>query len=836
MGLKALVNTIIVVLLVWLALSSYAVNCKPNYIFSYTEIVFKDAVCLVLPLADTDNTYVLAFKNGTIALLKGLEVIGRIRLPAKPLAYDHVNGKIYLLLEDGSLAILSTPSLQVEKFLHVTEKDEEPEYLAVSPRGNYGVLAVRYKYQGAHDASRLVFFDLNSGERILVRDVESVPMLVKLFYFRRVGEILILQTLDTFCELCEYTDNKIEAYNISSLKLLYSKKIGLSFVDVEERKGLVVLVRALREREKHKLIVLNLSNGAVKSEFEIVERPSGALVRGGSVLVTTTEQSIVAYSYTNGRKIAKLKIGESITFGKMDNLIVVGSPYRVYVITPALDVLWVKRIEYYGVPRPPIVACHKGNGLIIYAERHALHLEVYTTSILKVFVVDKAGNPIPGANVTIVEEGIPKASTMTNSSGYATLTAKPHTRIKIRVSKEGYATREVSVLPSNPIERVKVVLSRAKYLSKLTVIAKYKNEPLREVLVYLKDSETGVIVESDVTDDEGKCLFEGLAPGMYILEAIKPGFKLLVENVSIDGVSSVELVLNFELELYNFSVKVLGVEAKYNLTVIDENYNIVWRGAVPVNASTYIGSLKPGLYKVSGEGLCGSNTTRVMLDRNVVFQLNVRSDVYCLKREGLVVDENMLKEIVDEICRNTLYCNNSVNVYLGDASFSSFNETGDVLELSQRNRVFVVAFFYTKCWGCEKVIPLLKELESKYPAIKAAMVTIYSTDTYDDIVRYIKEHNVTVPVYRDVGGIHERLGIKVVPSVIAAYKGKVLVLGIGIKSKEGIGTSISFEWVSGGLSLIDLLDALPTVSLALGLTLYVVACIILLLSRRGEEV
>ncbi|RLE70259.1 MAG: hypothetical protein DRJ37_06765, partial [Thermoprotei archaeon] len=100
----------------------------------------------------------------------------------------------------------------------------------------------------------------------------------------------------------------------------------------------------------------------------------------------------------------------------------------------------------------------------------------------------------------------------------------------------------------------------------------------------------------------------------------------------------------------------------------------------------------------------------------------------------------------------------------------------------------------------------------------------------------IKEHNVTVPVYRDVGGIHERLGIKVVPSVIAAYKGKVLVLGIGIKSEEGIGTSISFEWVSGGLSLIDLLDALPMVSLALGLTLYVVACIILLLSRRGEEV
>jgi len=833
MGLKAHNSAIIIFLAITLLIFSSTVECAPNYIFSCVKTEFKNYVHSIFPLAN--DTFVLIFENKTLVLLKDLKTIGRVELPAKPLAHDYVNGKIYLLLENGLLITLSGIPLRIEKSLRVVVGDEKPEYLAISPRGNYGALAVKYKYQGTHDASRLIFFDLNSGERVFVRDAESTPMLVKLFYFRRVGEILILQTLDTFCELCEYTDNKIEAYNISSLKLLYSKEIGLSFIDVEEEKGLLVLVRALRESGKHKLIVLNMFNGAVKYESEVAERPSGILARGTNAFIVTTEQSIVVYKYTSGRKTGELYVGGGVTFSKMGRLTVVGSPYRIYVLTPSPNVLWKERAEYYGVPRPPMIACHGNSSLIIYGKKYAFYLKVHTASLLEILVVDRAGNPIPGAKVILTEQGRTVSSTITNNSGYALLVAKPYVRIKITVLKEGYITREVSLLPLNLKERVKVTLSKTKYTSKLTIIARHGNESVKDVLIYLKDPQTN-IVESDATNSEGKCIFEDLAPGTYILEAKKPGFKTQVKNITLSERADIKLVLNLELELYNLTVKISGIETKYNLTVINEEGSIVWKGEVLANSSTYIGSLKPGLYRVSGEGLCGSNIVKIMLNEDTTFQLNIGSDIYCLKRRGVVIDTQELKEISDEICRYTMYCNKSMSIYLGDANFPSFNETGDMLELSRRDKVFVVAFFYTKCWGCERVVPLLEELEAKHPAVKAAMVSIYSTDTYDDIIKYIEEHNITVPVYRDAEGVHEKLGINVVPSVVAVYKGKVLVLGIGVKSEENIGIDKGLEQVVERLDLASLVDAMPMISTILGLILCIVACMIFLFSRRGEEV
>jgi len=797
---KALLALTIILLVVPVASRAFS-----DYLFSYSQADLGSAV--VASCALGNDRVIAFFKNGTAALLERLEVLKTLDLGSAPVACDYSRGKVYVVLKNGKVIIL-TPNLESKGVLNVALRGEKPKYIAASPNGRYGVLGVEYSYKG-HLASRLVFFDLETGERVLVRDVKSNPRLVKLFYFNRAGDILLIQTLDTFCELCEYHDNKMEAYNLSTLELMYSVEVGLSFVGYDETRKIVVLARLLEVKGRYELIVMNMLTGEVKYRHKITRKPAGLFVRGNMAIVVASDGSLVAYNVFTGRKVKEVKIGGAASLCRMGGLILVGTPYKVYVVSPSLSVYFSEKVEYRSVPKPPVIACGNAYGYAFYGKT-GIYIKYYTEVLLKVYVEDDSGRPVENANVSVNVDGRIHTST-TDKNGLATITVPLTHHVYIEVSKEGFKDKRAKLVLTRPVEEVKITLSRNPWATTLEVKVTHEGCPIKDAIVDLRDPETGRVVIAETTDMNGICKFEGISPGGYVVEVSANGYRKYSKKISVEEGEN-HLAVDMKDLAYEVRIEVRGGEETYNVTLSTEEGEHVWFGAVVANTTINLDLLRPGIYKVLVKGMCGSKAETFSLDENMTLTVDMTGEKCPIEapKETVSIDY-----ILDKVEEGVEYLE-PIDVYVGDIALPHFNETGELLDLSAESITYVVGFFYTKCWGCENIIPLLEELD-ELPGVEAAMVTIYLTDTYEDLAEYVREHDLTLPVYRDTAGLHERLGVSVVPSVAVIRDRRAIALGMGAKAEK-----ISVSW---SINIPETEFSLPKPSVKIALFLSIVALI-----------
>ena len=214
---------------------------------------------------------------------------------------------------------------------------------------------------------------------------------------------------------------------------------------------------------------------------------------------------------------------------------------------------------------------------------------------LTVNVVDKEGNPISNADVTVTRSDDWERSRKT-SEGVATFTQLATGNYSIRASYMSSSNTTNINLVRNEQVFLKLNISIL-HVFQVTVEVIWSDEkPVPETNVVIRDNN-GQILKSGVTDTNG-ILTTSLVEGSYIIEA---SYKNLNKNanITISGETTISFTFNASLRTYTLTVEVTGdngVPVNGALVEVGSNGDVI--SSSQTISGIAIFNLKDGVYKV----------------------------------------------------------------------------------------------------------------------------------------------------------------------------------------------------------------------------------------------
>ncbi len=798
-------------------LNAFVANSSPDE-FTLKRLRLNAQVTAVCK-ADRYGVAILGLENGTILAL-GKNVIRHLTaIHAKPLACDFAeeSSKLIVSASDGSLVLISLNS-NIEavstSLLRLLPGDETIKNVAVSQDARFAVLRVIYTYH-EREAEKLVFIDMIKRHIVAVRDADSTPSLVRIFYFKRVGDVLLLQTLDTFCELCEYTDNLIEAYNLSSLKRLYWEKIGLSLEAVSEVSDKLTLFKLLPENGKYNVLILNYKSGKILSKFKVDYEPQQILFFD-QYLAFIKDASINIYDLKGAIK-KTIKIPISSRACSSDGFLFIASPASIEIYDKKFSIRYEASIEYKPPPKPCyLCVAFPGAALIVYHDKKTVYIVSRLTQILfEALILDEEENLVQNAHIELFDEkGLLLYAGRSGSDGKIAavidLNKSLTELIKIKVFKKGFGNKTLWVKLENESLSLKIRIEKTKQVFQLMIkVLDEDKNPVKNafVAIYTADQK---YVDGGLSNQNGIVSFN-LSEGRYRVKVTKQNFYEKEELVDISSSESpIEKVVILRKRKPYLTVTLPTNSSITHLIISGPDFE---RKIENITQNIYVLPLSDvGYYFIKVFAKCGSKNYEIYVEQNVTINIE---QIKCYGHNaslGKRKDE-LLDQIKDELSKHVIHLEEKEIPISG--VLTSYDGTF-VLDLNARDEIIILELFYTKCWGCEKLIPLINNLSKTYNTIIGGMVTIYQTDSDQDIEEYIKTHNVEVPVFRDTLSLKEKVGVSVVPAVIVIVDGKIRLMGVGAKINE------SNAFAKPNLSELVDLNSLPRISFIVGMIFLIV--------------
>lgn len=807
-------------------------------VYNVAVLDFKTPIGDFIPAG---NRVYVAFTNGTASLIDFGEgsVYSRMITPLSlNVAGFFYNGSTLVLVDaSGLILVLNSSSLQTLYSLKATTKSDELSIsrAALSSDGRFLALSIAYTVNNVK-LDRLVVVDLVKRSRIFERDVNSQDVLVKIFSLDFYQNYLVAETIDTLCELCQLTDNKIEVYSVSSLGVnkiaslqtgLTVKALGYGFILAQQ-------VR-VDDNGLHTTYVLTLPQLQIRASAKLQAIRQITPLQDGFIIVfsdgivtkcSTGLQCTSVYSVPTRRCMSLFTDTQMVLFTVGDV-----SLYSVdYKNTPVLQGKY--QINWTTVPfDPTIVKASASLRAAIYGSNRLVVVYPLFRSVLYLKVVTSDGNPIHNATVEISSDS--KGLTLkSNSSGWATGTL-PIGNYTVRVLKPGYSENRLVLQLNQPVLYATVVMSKEppkRFPLNITIYDE-NGKPLPGARIVIMGPESYTLSASS----EGRVFLEAVR-GNYTITVEAPLYQPARRNVTLvdRGVS-----LNITLKKFTFDLVVTSSDnssGRLIIKKIDEQSQPI---TVEVNSSSPVRrTLQAGVYQISiaqtPEGYdCRLNATLIQWSEGLrVFPVRYS----CQRLQNAKKD--FLSEVLRYLKNQTLISRNmSVHLDLGSITVVGGSEL-DLLEAS-RSKILVIELFYTQCTGCKYMLPALRMLSQRNDTIVVSL-SVSPSDTPEVLRRYSIENNVSWYLGKDEQGISNRVNATSFPTILVVKNGTLFFMGVGAaKEIEEAKNKVSSLFNITSLPLAAVLgeNAIPVTLILTGVLLIMVALIPggVNARKKGEE-
>ncbi len=825
-----------------------------NGIIDYLRLYSHKSITSICYDTKRDKIFI-AFSNKTIALYdlskKRAILSYRKSLEDVLIKCQYVSSldEYISISETGKLYIFDPTSLRLIREENIVKKDETIFTFTVTNNGRYLVIGLKFLYKGAA-LDRLVIISLASFKRVYVWDIYSKEnKLVQLFYLKSfLNDLVVVEYIDTICELCELTEARIAVLNTSSKRIIYEKMIGLSDIYIDKYSKKIIAVRYtldMKDMSCPYIIVdaekWDEKNGKVPGKIISTALRDNKLFFLYESLSKNKEYMIEAY-YLDGKLYFQKKVSERGFLCFLNEYLVYATISKI-VLFEGPNVVKKIVVDNTIPPRNPETYINPRKDIIIFKfGQHLLYILWFKNIFrLSLYVYDQNHMPLKDVNVTIILSNKNIIKGVTDSNGYySTNVIAGLTRIEIDAKGYVFQSRNVYVIEDVTIK----VFLKKKVSPRTTLIVNVldneKRTPIKDVFIRLVGDNENYF--SEITNEQGFARFDEIERGIYILSCKKDSY--IPRNVTItlnESVVNVTILLN--RITYNVTINVItnSKEIFGNSSILLFNTfdnTTIYRNITEKRITIY--NIKPGVYELNVfSKICPvqvyNMTKKLVINDNISFSLFLS----CRKNSTTlpIIDPYIVIKIVNKSVQYSKIVNFSFT------SFTASTPDGKNIniQLDNSSNVYIIEFFYTRCEGCKYLIPVFKSILnnstlSKY--VKIYSLTVNPSDNEYLINMYIKENNITWMILKDSEYIYNRLNVSSYPTVLIIYKGKIIYIGIG--AKEELTNVSKFEEVYKILSnlnnLLNLLyENIGIFFIVLSMILLVIYWFLILWDKRYFE-
>ncbi|WP_288006562.1 carboxypeptidase regulatory-like domain-containing protein [Thermofilum sp.] len=757
---------------------------QPSYNFIQKGFSKRITSMAALP----DNKAVLCFGDGTCSLMdsSGNTLANRLINPDKEIFYIKYVPPSRILVgvdRSGNIYLLNSSTLNIIDAFLARKNDEESFLMAsLSSDGRYLAVSSRYYVTVSgkrYPETRLVVFDTQSKSRIFERDLDtSNDVLVDVFSLDFWGSYLIAETIDTKCELCQLTDNKIEVYRIDgqNVKKVSSFQSGLTLKSVV---GNFLVAQRVQQNSTGNYLtyVFTLPDLKIKAKRMLDKIQSFIPFTNDTFLAIFSDGTLRMcnlnlecnnlVSVPLGR-VAVAGDGSFIAIFKTDEV-------EVYSYNGGLSRTAYYQVSWDIAPSPPKTAVtSRGGFYCIYGDTMLVSALQLTTIKLRLIVVDDQGRPVPGAVVEIISSGGSSQSLNTSNNGTIIFELPPGT-YNINVKKEGFSPKSLTQSFTSDTQ-IMLKLDRKKEERRdiqINVLSQ-DGQPLPGAKITITGREN----ITTLTNVNGKVPVN-LPLGNYTILISAPKYKQLQCTFEVKT-NTTEVYFKLEPEKVNIIVETLNftpVGINVSLASITTNNTLTVKPgenvSLPVDAYQVLVNA-PKNYECSASppivnALNGTTNVNVKITcKLIVTRATSISDLIGFLEKKMIQNVKM---------------NMSVDKTLGKLpSINMLNSSKLDLDFQQRNKILVIEFFYTQCTGCKYLVPALRNL-SRLPGVTVVSLTVSPVDTQAVLERYVKENNITWIIARDEENLFYKLNVTVFPTVVVISDGKILYRGAGAREE-----------------------------------------------------
>jgi len=704
---------------------------------------------------------------------------------------------VFILVSDkGNLYIFDPQTLRLIREENILEKGEIVFTFTVTKNGKYLVLGLKIQYKGV-TVDRLVVISLKSFKRLFVWDIYSKPTkLVQLFFLKSyLNDLIVIEYIDTICELCELTEARIAIFNVTSRKILYEKMVGLSVINIDENNRKLTVVRYSQDMRDlscpYTIIDTNKwseINGKVYGKIISVASYGDKLFFLYKTNAKNKEEYILESKYNNGKTYSKINFSERGLLGLLDNYLVLATISRIRIFSGNQI---VKSIIVNNTipPRAPEMYIKPRNDLLLvkFGSKLIYILQAKRNFNLFIYVYDSNNNPLRDANVTITLSNGKVIKGKTSFEGiYQVKVTAGETKIEINAKGYVYEKRKIFVYRDSIL---KIYLKREvqpKSVLIISIVDKDDLSPIRGALVQVINNN--VSYYSAVSDDYGVVRFEDIDLGKYLITVRKDEY--FVKNLTILLDKNVmNITIPLRRKMYNVTVNIVTNYTKLlNLSYLEfisiANNSIAYKIDL-TREKVLIKNIMPGIYDIKiKSSYCPveiiNDTDQIVVSKNVIFSIVVSC------KKNLTKNNIIDPQIVINIINNTIQFSKKLNYTF--KSFFASTPDGKKVEviLDNSSRITIIEFFYTRCEGCKYLIPVFKDIlknETLKENVKIYSLTVNPSDNEYLIELYKKEYNIPWTILKDSENIYSKLNISSYPTVLVVYKGKIIYIGIGAKEE-----------------------------------------------------
>ncbi|QOJ79565.1 carboxypeptidase regulatory-like domain-containing protein [Infirmifilum lucidum] len=773
-----MVRQVILVLLLLAALY-VAQHMFSTPVYSYEIRSFGAPVEAFLPAGS--KAYI-SFSNGSLALIdfNAGSTISRV---IKPIGLDVVgmfyNASTLVIVDSsGTVIVINSSTLEPLYSLSAIAKSDEVyvSRASLSQDGRFLALDIVYTVKSAK-LDRLVVIDLSRRNRVFERDVNSNDVLCKIFSLDFYQRYLVVETIDTLCELCQLTDNKIEVYSVTASGVVKVASLQTGLTTKAVGAGYVVAQRVKDDGGQHETFVLSLPDLRILADRGM--QPIAQIVPLGSNFVVvfwdgTTSLCDASLRCTNffsipTKRSVRVFSQNLIAIFTVSDVLLYATDYRN---PPVL--IGRYQIDWPSLSWDPVESRNSEQLFIAkYGNNYLVFLYPLARSTVYIRVVDRDGAQISDANVNIVSGGS-SYSTLTNSTGWAKLIVPPG-NYTVEVLKQGYSENKFSLTVNQPtiVFETRMDRERPKRFLLVVRVVGERGEPIPGARVSISGSEAYELT----TPASGEVSID-LLKGNYSLRVQAPLYISQSLNFSLEQNRNLTVTLKretFNLTLLSpretsLKVKISRIDSPSSPVVVGVEQGLV--KTVKLEAGSY----QMSIVETPGNYTCRLNASTIVW-RTGLDNLVVRVECSLIKTG----EEAHLAEILARIGNETLVSRRvSKSVSLG--SITLYN--GQQLDLAEAswNKILVIELFYTQCTGCKYLIPLLKRLSERNDTVVVS-ITVSQTDTPDILKRYSLDNNITWPIGYDDVRIASQVNATSFPTVLVIKDGSLVLVGIGAKKE-----------------------------------------------------
>ncbi|AKG38854.1 hypothetical protein MA03_05685 [Infirmifilum uzonense] len=791
-------KTFLVLLVLLLALAAYSFSAP---MYTTATIDFTTAFEAFLPYG---NKLFVMFTNGTISKIdfETGKVNSRIIFPfGADISCLATNGSVFVVVDrTGTVVILNSSSLQVLASLNAKAKSDEIEVArcALSADGRFLAMSMIYSVEKVK-LDRLIVLDLKRNLRIFERDVNSRDVLVRIFSMDFSNNFLVVETIDTLCELCQLTDNRIEVYRVSGngvekvatqITGLTSKAIGNNFILFQKVKD---------ENGLHNTSILTLPNLQLRATKmmppikQMIPLKNGFAIIGSDGILSLCTYNLECNS------VLKLPASRSVNLVTDDGVAVFTvSDVTFYTFdrkgAPTLQMR--QQVNWSSVPFDPESGKNTETLYVAaYGSRRLVVIYPLTRALFYLRVIDSEGTPV--SNATIILSDSSKTLTLfTNSTGYATGLI-PIGNYTVEILKQGYSQNTFTLQLAQPIMYMTATLS--------------KEPPKRVTLTFNVTDENGKPIPGAKITVKGPETYElwTTAQGITMVEALKGNYSATIEaplyqSRILDISLKTPLTLKVTLKRLTFNLIVKSTQnstGRIAVTRLDEASDTIFLDIQP--SSMYVKTLEAGSYQLSitgfPEGLrCTlNNTSNILVNwREGIKEIFINYSCVRLENVNLVSVERVL-----QVLSNETIASRRLNKTLSLGYVTILGGSNLDLSYLSHDKILIIELFYTQCTGCKYLLPTLKLLSSQNDTVVVSL-TVSPSDTPEMLRRYSIENNITWPLGIDSLNVRAQVNASSFPTVLVVKDGKLIFMGIGARKElEETKAKYSFLFNSSSIPL-----------------------------------